>query len=126
MNKIIKDHFINPRNIGVLEKPDCEAMAKSDICNDSANMMMQRDDFGCIANIKTKVYGCGYAISGTSVFIEAACGRRMEDALDITEMAFAELAKGIPSRHPSCIRLARKAYREIYEKYSTESGNGTS
>jgi NifU-like protein involved in Fe-S cluster formation len=124
MNKIIKDHFLNPRNMGALEKPHYEAMVKSDICNDIVKMMIQTDDCGRIANIKTQVYGCGYAIAGSSIFTEAARGRRMEEVLDITEAAFAKMAKDIPSRHLSCIRLARKAYREIYEKYSTESGHG--
>ena len=126
MNKIIKDHFLNPRNMGALDTPHYESMVKSDICNDIVKMMIQTDDGGCIENIKTQVYGCGYAIAGSSIFTEAARGRRMEEVLEITEMAFVKLAKDIPSRHLSCIRLARKAYRKIYEEYSTESGNGTS
>lgn len=126
MNRIIKDHFLNPRNMGALDGPDYEATVRSDICNDIVKMMIRTDDSGCIENIKTQVYGCGYAIAGSSIFTEAAQGRRMEEVLETAERALAKLSKDIPSQHLSCIRLARKAYRKIYEKHSTESGNGTS
>ena len=39
-NKILKDHFLNPRNMGTIEKPTHQSIVKSDTCNDIVKMMI--------------------------------------------------------------------------------------
>jgi NifU-like protein involved in Fe-S cluster formation len=125
-SKVLKEHFLNPRNMGTIDNPTHESVAKSDTCNDIVKMMATINNRGIVEDIKTQVYGCGYSIAGASLFTEIAKGKRAENIQAAAREEIGKLESLIPERHLSCILLSIKAYQKIYEKYSKDKSDGTS
>ena len=116
-NRKLKEHFLNPKNMGVIKNPSYQSTAMSDTCSDLVKMMVIIDDKGVIENIKTEVFGCGYSISGTSLFTEIAMGKKAEEVTALTQKAASQIDPDIPEKHKSCIRLPQKAFNKIYKEY---------
>jgi hypothetical protein len=76
---LLKDHFLNPRGMGAAADATHHAIAKSEVCNDIVKMTA-RIRGGVIEEVRTQVYGCGYAIAGASLFNERASGMDAADA----------------------------------------------
>ncbi len=112
MNSIIKDHFLNPRNMGVLEDPTHRGIARSDSCNDIVKLTADIED-GIIREIKSEVFGCGYSIAGTSITTEKSRGRKVETLVEEVGSELDELLAGIPEKHHTCMRLCLRAVKAL-------------
>ena len=117
-NKILKDHFLNPRNMGTIDNPSYSTSTKSDTCSDIVKMSVIIDSNGIVADIKAQVFGCGYSIAGTSLFTDTAKGKRVLSIPEIAIESIREIADDIPEKHISCIILSHKAFQKILEEYS--------
>ncbi len=118
-NKIIKEHFLDPRNMGRIENPTYESIARSETCNDIVKMTVVIAD-GVVEDIKTEVFGCGYTIAGASFFTEGAKGKRADRIMESMIAQSNRIISDIPEKHQNCIALSRKAFKIIYDKYSGE------
>ena len=88
-------------------------------------MMININRNGKVEDIKTQVFGCGYSIAGASLFTEIAKGEKADRITDLAEKELTEIEPSVPEKHISCINLSKRAYREIYEKYTVEKQNNT-
>jgi NifU-like protein involved in Fe-S cluster formation len=113
-NPIIKDHFLNPRHMGTIEHPTHHTIVKSETCSDVVKMMAVIND-GIISEIKTQVYGCGYAIAGASIFNELALGKKISEIYGPAIESFNRLLPDIPETNTNCIQLAIKAYKKLFD-----------
>ncbi|MCP4135771.1 MAG: iron-sulfur cluster assembly scaffold protein [bacterium] len=125
-NSLLKDHFLNPRNMGEIAEPTHKSIVKSETCNDIVKMMVIINSSGCIEDIKAQVFGCGYSIAGASFITETIKGKQAEDAASLIEESIPGVIENIPERHIYCVNLAGKAYKAILKTYKTgEAGHGT-
>ena len=76
------DHFMNPRNLGALENPDC-FNAMSGICGDTIGIYVGLDD-DKIARISFVTNGCGPTIACSSALTCMAKGLQIQEAMKIT------------------------------------------
>ena len=73
-NILLKYHFLNQRNIGVLDSYDYKIVVRSDQCNDIVWFTVTIDN-DIINDIKFEAYGCGYVIADASTISEIVKGK---------------------------------------------------
>ena len=112
----VMDHFEHPRNVGEIEHADGVGQVGNPKCGDIMKMYLKIDD-GVITDVKFKTFGCGSAIATSSMATELIKGKRVEEALGLTNAAVAEALDGLPPVKMHCSLLAEQALKEALEDY---------
>ncbi len=115
------DHFMNPRNVGVIENADGVGRAGNPVCGDLMEMSIKIED-DVIADIKFRTFGCGAAIATSSMATELIKGKSIDEALEISNRAIAEALDGLPPIKMHCSVLAAEALRATLADYYTRQG----
>ena len=112
----VMDHFSNPRNVGELENPSGTGTVGNAKCGDIMKMDIQVEN-GVITDVKFKTFGCGAAIATSSMATEMIKGKRVSEALQLTNKAVAEALDGLPPVKMHCSMLAEQAIHAAVEDY---------
>ncbi|HHY26933.1 MAG TPA: iron-sulfur cluster assembly scaffold protein, partial [Desulfitobacterium dehalogenans] len=70
-----------------------------------------------IKDVKFKTFGCGAAVATSSMVTEMVKGKKIEEALKITNAAVAEALDGLPPAKMHCSNLAADALHEAIKDY---------
>ncbi|OGX19331.1 MAG: Fe-S cluster assembly scaffold protein NifU [Omnitrophica WOR_2 bacterium RBG_13_44_8] len=121
----VMDHFLHPRNVG--EIPDASGVGNvgNPICGDVMRMYIKVED-NIIVDAKFKTFGCGAAISTSSMVTEMVKGKTIEEALKISNKAVAEALGGLPAIKLHCSVLAEHALRAALADYYKKIGKDPS
>ena len=115
-SKKVMEHFMNPRNVGVIEDPDGYGKVGNSVCGDVMEIFIKvKDDV--ISDIKFKTFGCGSAIATSSMVTELAKGKRVNEANSITRDDVADELDGLPPQKMHCSNLAADALTEAIKDY---------
>ena len=117
----VMEHFMNPRNVGVIENADGVGRVGNPVCGDLMEMSVKIQD-NTIADIKFRTFGCGAAIATSSMATELIKGKTIDEALDISNRAIAEALDGLPPIKMHCSVLAADALRASLADYYTRRG----
>jgi nitrogen fixation NifU-like protein len=117
----VMDHFMNPRNVGVIEDADGVGRTGNPVCGDLMEMSVKIED-NVIADIKFRTFGCGAAIATSSMATEMIKGKTIDEALEISNRAIAEALDGLPPIKMHCSVLAAEALRDTLANYYTRQG----
>src|SRR4030042_1775063 len=119
------DHFLHPRNVG--EIPDASGIGNvgNPVCGDIMRMYIKVED-NIIVDAKFKTFGCGAAISTSSMVTEMVKGKTIEEALKISNKAVAEALGGLPAIKLHCSVLAEHALRAALADYYKKIGKDPS
>jgi nitrogen fixation NifU-like protein len=101
----VKDHFMNPRNMGEMEDPDGIGVVGNPVCGDVMKIFIRVKD-GRISDIKFQTFGCAAAIATSSMITELAMGKTIDEALEITRDDVANELDGLPNVKMHCSNLA--------------------
>jgi nitrogen fixation NifU-like protein len=115
-SEIVMDHFSNPRNMGEIDNPSAVGNAGNPTCGDMMRLYLKIDN-GIIIDAKFKTFGCGAAIASSSMLTEMLKGRKLEDALKISNQAVAEALGGLPPVKIHCSVMAEEALKAAVEDY---------
>jgi len=78
----ILDHSQNPRNFGVLERPDISAEDSNPLCGDKIRMDLKVKD-GTIEDVKFTGVGCSISRAAASMLTEEIKGKTLEEVKQI-------------------------------------------
>ena len=116
----VMEHFKNPRNVGEMENPDGVGHVGNPVCGDIMELYIKVND-GIIVEAKFKTFGCGAAIATSSIVTEMVKGKRIEEALKISNKAVVEALDGLPPVKMHCSVLAEEALKSAIEDYLNTS-----
>lgn len=121
----VMDHFLHPRNVG--EIPDASGIGNvgNPVCGDVMRMYIKVEN-NIIVDAKFKTFGCGAAISTSSMVTEMVKGKTVEEALKISNKAVAEALGGLPAIKLHCSVLAEQALRSALADYYKKTGKDPS
>ena len=80
----VRDHFLNPRNVGEIDNPDGMGEVGNITCGDALRLTFKLDEQKKIVDIKFKTFGCGSAIASASTLTELCKGKTLDEASKIT------------------------------------------
>jgi len=121
----VMDHFLHPRNVG--EMPDASGIGNvgNPVCGDIMRMYLKIEN-DIIVDAKFKTFGCGAAISTSSMVTEMVKGKSIEEALKISNRAVAEALGGLPPIKMHCSVLAEEALKSALADYYKKIGKDPS
>ena len=112
----VMDHFLNPRNVGVIEDADGVGEVGNAKCGDIMKMYLKIDD-NIITDVKFETFGCASAIASSSMATELIKGKPVSEARQLTNQAVAEALDGLPDYKMHCSVLAQEAIESALEDY---------
>ena len=123
-SEVVKDHFVNPRNILEDEESysaDGKGVVGNVKCGDQMLIAIKVTD-DAITDCKWKTYGCASAIASTSILSEAVIGMKLDEAYHIKPKDIADRLGGLPEHKIHCSVLGDKALRSAIEDYYKKIG----
>ena len=121
-NKVVMDHFKNPRNVGEIEDADGVGEVGNPLCGDMMTIYLKIND-DRIEDIKFKTFGCGSAIAVSSMLTEMAKGKGLEEAKQISNKDVAEALEGLPKNKLHCSNLGADALHMAIQSYEDKKAN---
>lgn len=117
----VKKHFLDPQNVGEIEKPDASADVGNISCGDALHLTLKIDKkTNIILDAKFKTFGCGSAIASSSVLTELIIGKTVEEAKKITNQDIVNELGSLPKEKIHCSVMGEEALEKALAQYLNE------
>ena len=114
-NKIVLDHFENPRNLGSLAGATHVVTAENPGCQDLVKMAV-RVEAGRVSDVRVKIMGCTVAIASASMLSELMRGRNAAELGALTREALVRSLGGLPEHKVRCTGGPLAALKKIIDQ----------
>ena len=116
----VMEHFSNPRHAGVIEDADGIGEVGNPVCGDMMTFTIKVKD-GRLADVKFQTFGCVAAIAVSSMVSEMAKGKKLAEALKITNKDVAATLGGLPPNKMHCSNLGAEALALAIKNYQEKA-----
>lgn len=117
----VMEHFANPHNVGEIKDADGVGEVGNPKCGDIMRMYIKVEN-NTIVDVKFMTFGCGAAIATSSMATDLVKGKKIEDALKLTNKAVMEALDGLPAVKVHCSVLAEQAIKAAVSDYYRRQG----
>ena len=104
------EHFLNPRNAGMMREPDGVGAEEYEGCGDLARFFL-RIRSGRVSEVRFQTYGCGPTIAAASAVSERVTGRAVEELLDLKPQEVEDAVDGLPADRKHAADVVAAALR---------------
>ena len=112
----VMDHFLHPRNVGVIKDANAIGEVGNAKCGDIMKMYLKIRD-NVVEDVKFETFGCGSAIASSSMATEMIKGKPLSEVRTLTNKAVTEALDGLPAHKIHCSVLAEEAIKSALEDY---------
>ena len=113
----VKDHYRNPRNVGMLEDADAIGYAGSLACGDAITLFLEFDEQEKVTDAKFLAYGCGSAVASASILTEIVIGKYIEELSQITNQDIIDALDGLPKSKIHCSVMCKEVLEYAISNY---------
>jgi nitrogen fixation NifU-like protein len=104
------DHFLNPRNAGLMRAPDGVGQDEYAGCGDLTRFFLRVRD-GRAVEVRFQTYGCGPTIAAASVTSELCRGRTVDDLCQLKAEEIEGILEWLPEDRKHAAEVAASALR---------------
>ncbi|MDJ0572300.1 MAG: Fe-S cluster assembly protein NifU [Pleurocapsa sp. MO_192.B19] len=119
----VMEHFHNPRNQGkITEKQEGEEIVTGQVgsiaCGDALKLHLKIDETTqTIKDATFQTFGCASAIASSSALTELLKGRKVDEAMKLTNKEIAESLGGLPEEKMHCSVMGQEALEAAIHTY---------
>lgn len=104
------EHFLHPRNAGLMRDPDGAGEDEFEGCGDLARVFLRVRD-GRAVEVRFQSYGCGPTIAAASAASELIGGRAVEDLVNLKAREIEDVLDGLPDDRKHAAEVVAGAVR---------------
>lgn len=112
----VLEHFLRPRNVGVIDEPDGVGTIGDPECGDFFKVWI-RIEGDLLAEVKYKVLGCPAAVATCSMMSELATGMTVDEAYGLDDADIMQALGGLPEPKVHCSNHAAAALHNAIEDF---------
>ena len=113
---IVMDHFMCPRNMGVINNSNGEGVNGDPGCGDYLTIYIRVEN-NIIEDISFLVFGCPASVATSSMVTQLSKKKTLEEALIISEEDIIQALGRLPENKKHCSNLGVAALRNSIDDY---------
>lgn len=113
----VKEHFINPRNVGEIENATAVGETGSLSSGEALKLTLKLNEDEIIEDAKFRVFGSPSAIAASSALTEMLKGRHIDAAAQLTVEDISEYLGGLPEEKMHTCVMSMEALEDAYARY---------
>ena len=118
----VMEHFMTPSNLGYMADADGVGEIGDPDCGDHLKVFIKVVD-GSISDIRFLIKGCPAAIACASAMTELVKGKRIEEAMLISDDDIVDYIDELPEFKIHCSALGAAGFRVAVMDYFTKKGS---
>jgi NifU-like protein len=119
MSDLLREHFLNPKNVGIAGEPSFTGRSGSFVCGATAHLSIQIDESHNISAVKFKAAGCEVLVAVLSILTQRINGQSSAEAALIgqaPDVLIEEFEIAVDKKH--CVQLACESLVAAIRAYS--------